>query len=141
MVTRPKKTPVADDAPAYLPQTSPIQPLSGHGDHSFTLQAIMEMQKTLGELNSKFENLNSSVNSTKSKVEDLVTWKNKILGGAIALGIIGTLLGFLITKGWDYVSIKQPEPKNQQQNITQPLTNSEVKPPEIFSKENKKSNK
>lgn len=77
-------------------------------DHSFTLQAIMELQKSVTEVNVSLQNLKSSVDSTKSKVEDLIGWKNKIIGGAIAVGVVCTLIGFAVSKASDYISIKAP---------------------------------
>lgn len=52
--------------------------------------------------------LTVSVNSTKAKVEDLVNWKNKILGGAFVLGAVITVFGFLIGKFSSYVTIAAP---------------------------------
>ncbi len=54
----------------------------------------MEMQKSLGEINASIQALNKTVDSTKSKVDNLVNWKNMIMGGAITLGF---LLGLGIT--------------------------------------------
>jgi branched-subunit amino acid permease len=78
-----------------------------HG-HDFTLQAVMDMQKTLGEMNANLVATKSSVDSLKSKVEDLVGWKNKIIGGAVVLGAALTFAGWLVAKASDYVTIKTP---------------------------------
>jgi hypothetical protein len=68
----------------------------------------MEMQKSLGEINASILSLRQSVDSVKSKVDDLVAWKNKILGGAAVFGAVCALLGFLFTKFSDYVTIASP---------------------------------
>lgn len=70
----------------------------------------MELQKSVGEMNATMMAMKSSMDSTKGKVDDLVGWKNMILGGALAIGAVLTLLGFIIGKGWDYVTIKTPTP-------------------------------
>lgn len=107
-----------DTTPQATPAGMPSPGFGSHHDHSFTLQAVMEMRQSIGELKSSIDNMNTTVQSTKTKVEDLVNWKNRILGGAIVLGILGTVLGFLISKFSDYVTISQPT----KPAITQPAT-------------------
>jgi len=82
-----------DEAPASIPQTSPRSIGYGHPEYQF-IQSIMEMQKSLGEINASIQALNKTVESTKSKVDDLVKWKNMIMGGAITIGF---LLGIGLT--------------------------------------------
>ena len=91
-----------------LPDSTP-ESIHPRYDHSFMLQAVMEMQKTLGELNSAVSTMNASIQSTKAKVDDLVGWKNKILGGAVVLGAVFTLLGFAVSKCSQYVTIAAPD--------------------------------
>ena len=129
MATR--KQTSSDELPSSRPQVVPHT--YGSSDHSFTLQAVIEMQKTLGELTSNIQALTKSVESNKSKVDDLVQWKNMILGGAITIGAIVTMLAFGIAKTWDYISIKPPSAKNSQsieQNTTPPSLTPERKPTE-----------
>jgi hypothetical protein len=113
MASRGKKVTVIQDSETLpvQPQTTPAAYGYGYGnsDHNFTLQSVMEMQKSLGELTSTINALKTSVDGVKSKVENLVEWKSKIIGGAIVLGFVFTLLGFAITKLSDYVTIKSPE--------------------------------
>ncbi len=114
-------SPVTPDAvaaattPGYMPGA----------DHSFTLQAVMEMQKTLGQLTTQVEALKGSVDGVKSKVDDLIGWKHKILGGAAVLGAIIALGGFGIGKFWDNISFKPTVPTPQTiappQVVTPPL--------------------
>lgn len=108
MATKPKAA--ENDAVPQPPQTTPVAIHSGMADHSFTLQAIMELQKSVGELNSTLQSVRSSVESTKSKVDDLVNWKHKILGGAAVLAAVVATLGFLAGKVSDYVTFKSPNP-------------------------------
>ena len=96
-----------DEVPASVPQTTPASVGYGHPEYHF-VQSIMEMQKTLGEINASILSLRQSVDSTKSKVDDLVGWKNKILGGAAVFGAICALLGFMFTKFSDYITISPP---------------------------------
>lgn len=97
----------ADATPPSVPQTTPRDIGFGHPEYHF-VQAIMQMQQTLGEIRSSVDSLRQSVDSTKSKVDDLVAWKNKILGGAVVLGAICTLMGFMVTKFSNYITIGAP---------------------------------
>ena len=99
-----------DVAPAPV-QTVPTIG-QGHPEYHF-VQSIMEMQKSLGQINASIESLTKTVDSTKSKVDDLVKWKNMIFGGAIVLGVLGSLVGFFVTKFSSYVTIKAPEEQVQ----------------------------
>jgi hypothetical protein len=82
----------------------------GQPGHDFTLQVVVELQKTLGETNAHLKNLQGAVDGLKAKVDDLVGWKNKILGGVAALGAVIAVLGFLAGKASDYVTITAPAP-------------------------------
>lgn len=98
---------------AATPSESPAKPIvtppyGSHQDHSFTLQAIMEMQKSIGELKAIITDNTSSITSMKSKIDGLVEWKNKILGGAIMLGAVIALASFVVTKFSDYITISTP---------------------------------
>lgn len=103
------KRPVDESVP-QTPQGVPPMLGSGHGfpDHSFTLQAIMDLHKSVGELGSKMDAVKSSVDSTKSKVDDLLRWKNMILGGAVVLGVVIAVAWALMWKLSDYVAFKPP---------------------------------
>lgn len=112
----------ADTGPP--PPTTPnvTSPAYGAGDHSFTLQAIMEMQKTLGELKASIDTQKSSIDGLKTKVDDLVGWKNMSFGGAAVLGAIIAAFAFIVGKTWDYVSTKAPIPQATQQVVPAPPT-------------------
>lgn len=104
---RKHSSPPNDEAPASVPQTTPIGIGYGHPEYQF-VQSIMEMQKSLGEINASITTLGKSVDSTKAKVDDLVKWKNMILGGVIATTAIISSLIFLVSKASDYITIKSP---------------------------------
>ncbi len=94
------------EAPASIPQTTPRSIGYGHPEFQF-VQSIMEMQKSLGEINASIQALNKTVDSTKTKVDDLVNWKNMIFGGAITIGF---LIGFSVTifKIFEHAPINLP---------------------------------
>lgn len=68
----------SNEAPASIPQTTPKGIGYGHPEFQF-IQSIMEMQKSLGEINASIQALNKTVDSTKSKVDELVKWKHMIV--------------------------------------------------------------
>lgn len=107
MSTAPRKrtTQSNDDLP-QTPQTTPPSFSSANHDHSFTLQTVLELQKSVGEINANLQALKSSVDSTKAKVDDLIGWKHKIVGGAVVLGAVCTILGFAFSKASDYFTLK-----------------------------------
>ena len=103
------KPPRSAEADATAPQAAPaVAPNYGIQDHSFTLQAIMELQRSLGELNANVVALKSSIDGVKNKVDDLVSWKHKIIGGVAVAGAVIAILTFAITKAADYVTFKSP---------------------------------
>lgn len=110
----------SDEAPTSIPQTTPRPIGYGHPEYQF-VQSIMEMQKSLGEINASIKDLNRSVESTRSKVDDLVKWKHMIVGGTIVLGII---LGAVITIGtkvFDHIAFNPPQPVQTPQSTQQTL--------------------
>lgn len=118
--------------PAELNDSVTPQHYMGH-DHSFTLQTIMELQKSTGQLIESVNNLRSSVDSQNSKlqkIEDgLADVKRKIYAAGIVIGIVMVVGGFFVNKIWDLFS--------QQIVIT---TKSEVKKIPITESEPDKGN-
>ncbi|MFO1311559.1 MAG: hypothetical protein U1F41_05770 [Burkholderiales bacterium] len=95
----------ADGVPTSVAQ---VPPAIGYGHPEFQfVQSIMEMQKSLGEINASIQQLRTVIEGTRSKVDDLVNWKQRIVGGAVVLGLLLSFVGFLIGK--DYVSINPPQ--------------------------------
>jgi hypothetical protein len=103
--TRVRKEP---ESVAQVPQSTPSMLGMGMPGHDFTLQAVMELQKSVGEMNANLQALKGSVDSIKTKVDDLVGWKHKILGGAAVLAVVVAALSFLMGKASEYVTWKSP---------------------------------
>lgn len=99
----------ADEAPASVPQTPPPAIGQGHPEYHF-VQGLMQMQQAIGEVKSSVESLKGSVDGMRVKVDDLVGWKHKIIGGAVVLMAIGSIIGYVIGKASDYVTFKAPTP-------------------------------
>lgn len=92
------------------PQVPQAAPQAGFGQqgHDFTLQAIMDLKQSFGELKTTMQGVKESVDSTKGKVDDLVGWKNKIIGGVAVIGVVGAVLGWVVAKASDYVTVRVP---------------------------------
>jgi hypothetical protein len=115
----PRKSRATDeDVPASTAQVAPSYMSAQSSDHSFTLQAIMELQKSVGEMNASLQSVKASVDGIKGKVDDLVGWKNRILGGAAVLAAVVALIGFAVGKGSDYVTWKGPPAATQAPTAT-----------------------
>lgn len=99
---------VADASPTSLPSGSP--PFSGHQDHSFTLQTVMELNKTVGVLTASIDGLRRDVEAqTKSLGElrtDIVSIKMKIYAAGVLLTVLVACGGFIVNKAWDMM-VKQ----------------------------------
>lgn len=113
--TRTRRTSETDDEVPRAPQTTPRGVSTGMPGHDFTLQAIIELQKSIGEMNATVAATKSSVDGLKTKVDELVAWKNKILGGAAVLAAVVAILGFLLGKASDYVTLRSPPATGVQQ--------------------------
>lgn len=111
-VRPPKK--IEPESTPQLAQSTPYVVSHATGSHDFTLQAVMELQKSVGELNANMQGMKSSLDGVKAKVDDLVGWKNKILGGAAVFTVLIAVLSFLLGKASDYFVLKpisaQPAP-------------------------------
>lgn len=70
----------------------------------------MDVQKHLGEIKASLDSLTKTVDSTKSKVDALIAWRNMIFGGVVTLSVVCTAIGFGISKFSSYFTIKQPDP-------------------------------
>lgn len=71
-------------------------PFTGHHDHSFTLQAIMELQKSTGKLEATMEAqcaLLKKLDEKLDKVSDDVAYHNKIVFAATAIISVVVALG------------------------------------------------
>ncbi len=74
-------------------------------DHSFTLQAIMEVQKTLGNLDGKLgavaDRLDKLENRVSSLDDKLSGVTHKLYAAGVVLAIALAVGGFLLNKSWD----------------------------------------
>jgi len=62
--------------------------------HDFTLQAVMEMQRTLGEMSSKLDRVVADVKSHGDKLDTIRSQISFVKGG---LWVLGALVAFAIT--------------------------------------------
>lgn len=73
---------------AAPPQDSTPRPIGyGHPEFHF-VQAVMEMQKSLGEIRAELTGLRTTTESIKAKIDDLVKWKHMIVGGVATIGFL-----------------------------------------------------
>lgn len=109
---RPKET---QPEPTTPPATTPMAGVAyGMHDHSFTLQAILEMQKTLGKLEASVEKLSESDRETCSKInriEKIMYAAGVVLIIAIAVG--GWFLNTATSIATEYVKASM---SSQEQN-------------------------
>jgi hypothetical protein len=101
--------PAPQDAAPPPAQTPPPSLGYGHPEFHF-VTGLLAVQKQLGEINANLILLTKTVDSTKSKVEDLLAWKNRILGGAVVVGLACTLIGLAVTKFSSYFMLKPDTP-------------------------------
>lgn len=82
----------------------------GHHDHSFTLQAIMELQRSVGQLTGSVDSLRLSIDSQKEKInkleEKLSGVTHKIYAAGVVLAILLAIGGFVVSKAWDMMAHK-----------------------------------
>ena len=107
-----------DSSPPPMQATEPPAIGRGHPEYHF-VQSVMELRSAMhqmdtdmkvaaAKLESKIDHMNVTLESTKRKVDDLATWKAKILGGAIVVGIIISTVFGLAVKYGDRISITPP---------------------------------
>ena len=84
------------ETPGVLPESTP-PPRYLMTDYSFTLQAVMELQKAVGQLT---ERINVLVGRVDSQGETLNSVSRNIYAGWIVLVIFLAVGGFLLDKLW-----------------------------------------
>ena len=89
-------------SPASMPEGTPS--LASPTDHSWTLQAVMDMQRSVGVLCEKVDRLSSDINSLDGRIEvfgdklDKVRhWQSVVTGGAVVVGAIATIVWSIVT--------------------------------------------
>jgi outer membrane murein-binding lipoprotein Lpp len=91
-----------DGTPSGAPASTPSY--GGH-DHSFTLQAIMEMHKCVGNLQASTDNLTTSIQELSKRVdgmnEKLSGVTHKMYAAGVVLAILVAIGGFIVSKSWD----------------------------------------
>lgn len=81
-----------DTTPARLAETPP--PISPLSDYSFTLQMIMEMQKTLAQLSQAVKTLTEDVQKREKTVDGI---SHKIYAAQVVIWVVGGILTLLVT--------------------------------------------
>jgi hypothetical protein len=94
-----------DTVPGALPDTP--TPKYAQPGHDFTLQAVMEMHKSIGELTAKTDRLIADVDGQSAKIDGLRHQATFIKGGlAVGIFLIGafiTIASFFLSAKWDAV--------------------------------------
>jgi hypothetical protein len=89
--TMESQTEVPRDFPSVPPPTTPML------DHSFTLQAIMELQKSLAELSAKTDRLIKDVESHSSKIDGVRHQITFVKGALWVVGGLVVIVGAVAT--------------------------------------------
>jgi hypothetical protein len=79
--------------PSSFPTVTP--PFPQHG-HDFTLQAVMEMQRTLGELCGKVDRMAEDLKSQGNKIDAVRLTLARVGGGIAVLVVLISLVGAAI---------------------------------------------
>lgn len=91
------------------------------------------MQKSLGEMSATLHATKSSLDGLKGKVDDLVSWKNKIIGGVAVLAVVFSLMGWLVGKASAYIDFRPAGAVSPAQPSTAlpapPATPAQTSPP------------
>lgn len=79
-----------------------------NADHSFTLQTVMELQKSTGQLTECINSLRSSVDKQTTKLEKLEdklsSVTHKIYAASVVLTIMVAVGGFIVNKAWNLMA-------------------------------------
>lgn len=110
---------IDEESPQVPAQVTPAMGQYVGGDHSFTLQAIMELQRSTGELRSSVQSLKESIEKLDSNIErslqrvdsrmDRFDEKvsgvtHKIYAAGVVLLILLAVGGFIVNKAWDLMA-------------------------------------
>jgi hypothetical protein len=49
---------------------------------------LLDIYRSVPRIEAELEHLEGAANSTRKKVDDLTSWKNRILGGAVVLAFL-----------------------------------------------------
>lgn len=106
MATRRTHGPAIDSGtPASFGQASATPHAFPSHDHSFTLQTVLELQKSVGELCAEVRLTRDAVekiNGRLDKIDDKVSAvTHKLYAAGVVVAILLTVGGFVLTKAWD----------------------------------------
>jgi hypothetical protein len=101
----------AAGTPASMPEGTPS--LASPNDHSWTLQSIMEMQKSVGIMGEKLDRLSGDMekfggrmDGFGEKLDKIKHWQSLVSGGAIVVAAVVAIVWSIITfVPWDRVHI------------------------------------
>ena len=83
-------------------------------DHSFTLQAIMEMQKAIGGISAEIKALSAGQQKFETKLDkmedSLSTMSKQLYAAGVVIFIALAVGGFIVDKAWDLMD-EQIKPK------------------------------
>jgi hypothetical protein len=95
MARPPRQDNQKDTTPTSFPETTP--PAYAQPGHDFTLQAVIQMQKSIGELCAKTDRLISDVKSHGDKIDGIRLTLAWVAGGAAVVGVIvGAAITFAV---------------------------------------------
>jgi Flp pilus assembly protein TadB len=123
MATRPPREPATPDAAGITstPQSF-VSP-----DYSFTLQMVMELQKSTGQLTEAVNSLRDAIDKQGDKIDKIEDKLSGITQKIYAAGVVLTILvvigGFIVNKAWDIV-VQQLTSRPSVIAPTQPTTPS-----------------
>ena len=69
-----------------------VNPRFAQPNHDFTLQAVMEMKESIGQLSAKTDRLVADVKSQGEKVDAIRTKMTLVTGGAMVIGFFIALI-------------------------------------------------
>lgn len=108
--------------PSSMPEGTPE--LAYPTDHSWTLQAVMDLNKTVGVLGEKIDRLAGDINSQNSKIEEfskkidkISHWQSLVTGGAIVAATCAAIVwAFISFIPWDRVHFDIEKSQVEQKN-------------------------
>jgi hypothetical protein len=98
MASKPRSEQGRDTTPPSFAEVTPSRQASGAG-HDFTLQAVMEMQRTLGELCGKVERMGADLKSQGEKLDGVRLTLARVGGGIAVLVVVVGLISAAV-KFW-----------------------------------------
>jgi hypothetical protein len=105
------KSPTSDRDRPVTPKEFPITtPTTSMADHSFTLQAVMEMQKCLGSLESKIDRAVNDISSHGKKLDELNEKFVFVRGFGVAALVLIPICGMII---WWLIGDKLNDIRNE----------------------------